>query len=126
MACESSMLATLCSLLGRLRRRLPTGNDATTGRRSTALAAIIVGVQEGALPVPGAFVAADAHAAVGLAAAAPRCEVVALGELMLEPPDVGVLGRQFDLFRLAVEDVVDGVLGLLHGAGRGAAAIHGV
>src|SRR5437879_931859 len=53
----------------------------------------------GARLAPGAgHVRVEPHSAVGLTAAGPRDEIRALGHLVLEPPDVGVLGRQLDRF----------------------------
>src|SRR3990172_8899063 len=81
------------------------------GRRPTRLA----------LKRQAAVFPEDADAPVGFAAEAAGGEVVALGELVLEAADVGILGRQ--LHRpVALHDFQGRVLRLLQGDGEGVEA----
>src|ERR671935_279937 len=62
----------------------------------------------------------DAYVTVGLLATATRCEVIALGQAVLEAAHVGVLRRQVHRVPL-VQGTGDGVLGLLQRLDHGRA-----
>src|SRR3954468_4783602 len=67
----------------------------------------------GSAPAAPRGVRVEPHTAVGLAPTRPRDQVGALGHLVLEPADVGVLRRQLDRLGRR-QDGLDGVLGLAH------------